>query len=643
VNTGLLFKGTLWLIALVLLSVSRISSADLIESRAYLEDPSGQLTFEQVQQRLFTPYTGVLTKGFSESVFWVRLRLDPALAAAREVVPRVGGVPPVIHAPSDKPHTWVLRVRPPFVDHVELYDPLESDRPMRMTGNTYAWSLSEFQSVNHGYVLPSSALPRDVWLRVASTSTMLIGTDVLPYDEMRMLEKRQEMLNLLDVALMLFFIVWATLAFVARPDRIVSAFLLVMVVSFFYATNYMGYYRIFLGHLIPANWLDTLHSVFVMLMPAVYLFFSRQLVREYRPKRWMMRVLWPFQGYFLIGFLLLLTEHKLLALELNLVLALIGQVWVCVICLCGISPEPPGSENHPPLARRWVLLYSLTTAASFALLLLPALGMVGATETSLYRNMLQVAVPFIFMAVLVHKRNRQLDRWQQRQVARAEQTAASEKNRREDSEQFLAMLTHEIRTPLTVMAYATKTNMPEGALGEHVKSGIREIDELIERCIQADRADQANLPITKEIVTVERVVDSLKKRFSTSRIQWRVDVPGDLLLSTDVALLEVVLNNLLDNALKYSNDHVSIVFIINQEQWQNGPGFVFTVSNPPGPAGYPDADRLFDKYYRAPRAHVRTGSGLGLYVARSFAVRLGGQLTYHPTADDVCFKLWLPL
>jgi hypothetical protein len=209
--------------ALVLLSVPRISSADLIESRAYLEDPSGELTFEQVQQRPFTPYTGVLTKGFSESVFWVRLRLDPALAADRAAMPRAGGVPPVIHAPSDKPHTWVLRVRPPFVDHVELYDPLESERPMRETGNTHAWSLSEFQSINHAFVLPASASPRDVWLRIANTSTMLLGTDVLPYNEMRVLEKRQEMLNLLDVALMLFFIVWATLAFIARPDRIVSA------------------------------------------------------------------------------------------------------------------------------------------------------------------------------------------------------------------------------------------------------------------------------------------------------------------------------------------------------------------------------------------------------------------------------------
>ena len=641
-NTGLIVRSALLFCALVLLSVPRISSADLIESRAYLEDPSGQLTFEQVQQRAFTPYTGVLTKGFSKSVFWVRLRIDPP-AQVQDTVVHSGGFPPAISTPSGKPQSWVLRVRPPYTDEVELFDPVFDQGARRVTGNVYKWQDSEFPSVNHGFVLPASDAPRDVWLRVQNTSTMMVGVDVLPYDQMRMVEKRQEMLNLLDVALMLFFIAWATLVFLARPDRIVGAFLLVMVVSFFFATNYMGYYRIFLGDWIPSYLPDLMQSVFVISMPSVYLFFSRQLLREYRPTPWMMRVLWPMQYYFIVGLSLLTLGHVQLALTLNLMFALLGQVWVCIILLFGVHPAPPDSEDHPPVSCRWLLAYSLTITALFAFLMLPALGFVEAVSGSLYRQIIQAAVPFVLMAILVHKRNRQLDQWQQRQVARAEQTAALEKNRREDSEQFLAMLTHEIRTPLTVMAYATKTDMPEGALGEHVKSGIREIDDLIERCIQADRADQVNLPITKETVTVERLVVNLKKRFNASRIQWRIDVPVDLSLSTDVALLEVVLSNLLDNALKYSNDHVSIAFTIAQDREHNGPGVVFTVSNPPGPAGYPDVDRLFDKYYRAPRAHVKTGSGLGLYVARSFAARLGGQLTYHPTASDVCLKLWLPL
>jgi signal transduction histidine kinase len=620
-----------------------LSQANLIQSQAYFEDPSGQLTFEEVRQQTFTPYTGILTKGFTSPVFWLRLRIVPP-AHARDHLVSSGGFPPAIHTPSGKPEAWVLRVRPPYTDEVELFDPAVDpahDQGLaRVTGNIYKWQDSEFPSVNHGFVLPASDVPRDVWLRIKTTSTMMVGVDVLPYDQMRMVEKHQEMLNLIDVALMLFFIVWASLLFVARPDRIVGAFLLVMVVSFLFATNYMGYYRIFLGQSMPVYLPDLLQSVFVMAMPAAYLFFSRQLLREYRPTPWMMRVLWPMQYYVILGVGLLLLGHVQIALILNLVIGLLGQVWVCAILLFGVHTAPPDSQEHPPVSCRWLLAYSLTVTVLFALVMLPPLGLIEAFTGSLYRQIIQAAVPFVFMAILVHKRNRQLDQWQQRKVVIAEQVAASEKSRREDSEQFLAMLTHEIRTPLTVMAYAAKTNLPDGELGKHVESGIREIDQLIERCLQADQADQVNLPTASVSVSTGQIVRDLKTRFEDPRLQWQIDVKPSITLTTDVALLEIILNNLLDNALKYSHDHAGIALNIKQESRFARAGLVFSVSNPPGPVGFPDRDRLFEKYYRAPRAHIRTGSGLGLYVARSFATNLGGTLTYHPTSDAVCFRLW---
>jgi len=644
-------RATLWLVAAALLSMARVSSADLIESRAYLEDPSGQLTFEEVRTRPFTPYTGVLAKGLTDSVYWLRLKINPGLARDLRGIDQIGGFPPVLHDPISSPDALVLRVLPPYTDRISLFDPAYTALTERVAGNTLEWRDSEFPSLNHAFVLPRGDGPRDVWLRIDTTSTMLVGVDVLPYDQMRMLEKRQEIINILDVALTLFFIVWASLLFIARRDRLVGAFLVVMVVSFFFATNYMGYYRIFLGHWVSALVFDKAHSFLVISMPAAYLFFSRQLLKEYQPKPWMMRVLLPLQYYFVIGWLLVATGYVQSALFLNLVVALVGMIAICCVLLFGIKPVASDAEQAPPVSWRWALAYSVTLAILFGLIILPALGIADGITTGLYRNIFQGAVPFLFMAFLVHRRHRKLDQWQQRQVAKAEQMAASEKNRRQDSEQFLAMLTHEIRTPLTVMAYATKTKLPDGELGEHVKSGIQEIDELIERCIQADRADQTHLPMHTVETAIGHVVRELQMRFNAARIQWQVNVPSDTKLQTDFALLMVVLNNLLDNALKYSLDHAVISVTIGAddkvEVFEGGEtkvtkGVAFVVSNAPGPAGFPDEIRLFEKYYRAPRAHIRTGSGLGLYVARSFAAKLGGQLSYHPTTQLVQFELWLP-
>ena len=53
--------------------------------------------------------------------------------------------------------------------------------------------------------------------------------------------------------------------------------------------------------------------------------------------------------------------------------------------------------------------------------------------------------------------------------------------------------------------------------------------------------------------------------------------------------------------------------------------------------------KLYWKYYRSPRAHGYSGSGLGLYLVRGFTERLGGRIDYTPSADSVRFTLWLPL
>ncbi len=67
------------------------------------------------------------------------------------------------------------------------------------------------------------------------------------------------------------------------------------------------------------------------------------------------------------------------------------------------------------------------------------------------------------------------------------------------------------------------------------------------------------------------------------------------------------------------------------------------ISNPPGRAGWPDASRLFEKYYRSPAATYRSGTGLGLYLVKALATRLGYDLTYCPSSEAIVFKLTLPI
>ena len=61
-----------------------------------------------------------------------------------------------------------------------------------------------------------------------------------------------------------------------------------------------------------------------------------------------------------------------------------------------------------------------------------------------------------------------------------------------------------------------------------------------------------------------------------------------------------------------------------------------------GEAGLPDAERLFDKYYRSAGAQRQSGSGLGLFLVRSLLELLHGAAIYRPDGDQVCFAILLP-
>jgi K+-sensing histidine kinase KdpD len=113
----------------------------------------------------------------------------------------------------------------------------------------------------------------------------------------------------------------------------------------------------------------------------------------------------------------------------------------------------------------------------------------------------------------------------------------------------------------------------------------------------------------------------------------------------DLQLLSVILNNLIDNALKYSPPDSPVNITAETCLRQGQSGIRISVTNQAGTSGLPDPKQLFRKYYRAPGAHGKTGSGLGLHIAAGFARKTGGELRYIPdTANHhhtIEFELWI--
>ncbi len=98
------------------------------------------------------------------------------------------------------------------------------------------------------------------------------------------------------------------------------------------------------------------------------------------------------------------------------------------------------------------------------------------------------------------------------------------------------------------------------------------------------------------------------------------------------------MGNLIENALKYSNEESRILIEFKETVEQ----VTMTISNLPNIAGMPASDLVFDKFYRNTNAQHISGSGLGLYLVKALTEMLNGSITYEPKSGWVKFILCFP-
>ncbi len=214
--------------------------------------------------------------------------------------------------------------------------------------------------------------------------------------------------------------------------------------------------------------------------------------------------------------------------------------------------------------------------------------------------------------------------------------------RRDEQDSFISMLSHELKTPLSVIRMTLGgTELPD-ASKQRIARSVSAMNDIIERCVQADRLHHGLVPLNRaDINPAEFLAAFVASSPAPERITLTIDTLPTC--RSDPQLLQVILGNLIDNALKYGASRHPVNIAAQPASRKGQPGIRVAIANSPGPAGLPDPARVFRKYYRAAGAHGKTGSGLGLHLAEGFARKLGGELRYLPGTDTVRFELWIPL
>lgn len=219
--------------------------------------------------------------------------------------------------------------------------------------------------------------------------------------------------------------------------------------------------------------------------------------------------------------------------------------------------------------------------------------------------------------------------------------------------QFIDSVTHELRSPLASLRLCTETLQhrelapaQKDELHEMMLADVERLSIFIDDVLEANRLGQRRSHMMNDVELEEvarRVVASVERRFHLEAGTIRVDLPSGLRLSTDATSLEIVLRNLLDNAVKYSSAapevHLSAALGYDSASVR-----IEVIDRGIGLAKQ-HLRRVFQRFYRveSEAVRMRAGTGLGLYVVAELVRNLDGGIEAHSDGEGKGTKMVITL
>ena len=206
---------------------------------------------------------------------------------------------------------------------------------------------------------------------------------------------------------------------------------------------------------------------------------------------------------------------------------------------------------------------------------------------------------------------------------------------------FVQDAAHELRTPLAVMAaqahaLAGADNAADRAQSQaHLERAIERASHVSSQLLSLASMDEAAKQAAQTIDLahwVRQQLAALAHEAMNKDIELSLDAPDTLVREVDVAAMETVLSNLLDNAIRYGHQGGAVAVTLRAKGLEPQ-GFELIVSDD-GP-GIPESERprVFERFYRVP-GQTADGSGLGLAIVLQAAKRMGGHITLSSGSDD---------
>ena len=212
----------------------------------------------------------------------------------------------------------------------------------------------------------------------------------------------------------------------------------------------------------------------------------------------------------------------------------------------------------------------------------------------------------------------------------------------EQQKQFITDASHELKTPITVIATSLRVLEMETGKQKWIdkaQAQTEKLTELVNSMVTLSRMDEEESPLKMEEFNISDAVEETAGSFADFALsrghELRIDAAPGIIYRGDEYAVRQLVSILLDNAVKYAADSSPISVELRPARR----GVVLRAENSCVSPENIEADKLFDRFYRAdPSRSESSGFGIGLSIARSIAEGHRGRISARLLGDKIVFE-----
>ena len=208
---------------------------------------------------------------------------------------------------------------------------------------------------------------------------------------------------------------------------------------------------------------------------------------------------------------------------------------------------------------------------------------------------------------------------------------------------FMMAITHELKTPIAVSRLNLETlqlrKLDDAQQQRLIQNTLQETNRLNALCnnmLISSQIEAGGYRITNEEINISELVQNCLNDFTTRFPQrkFQSQISEETFVTGDIMLLQIAINNLVDNAVKYSPKENSIAVTV----LQNSPNIEIQVKDEGPGIDEPEKKKVFEKFYRAGNEATKhaKGTGLGLYLTKKIVTAHKGKISIKDNNPKGC-------